>query len=87
MIKIKSETNYLMDWDDPKDRINYFNNLRKFLTDIDDCLEYYTTREDGFEAGTGYIRQIVRDIFKRWNVYFIDIPGDPMPRVNLDEPK
>ena len=76
MIQTKTETNYLMNWDDPKDRINYFNNLRVFLRDI-----------ELVAISMGGLENPIKDLFKSWNVYFIDAPGDPMPRVNLDEPK
>ncbi len=91
MIETKPGTNYLMNWDDPKDRINYFRNLREFLSEVEKCHDFqYFGGDEELEKRNPGIRQsseLLKSIFKKWNVYFIDIPGDPMPRVNLDEPK
>lgn len=75
MIERKVTTNYLMDWNNPEDRINYFKNLRKFLEEV-----YEGSCEPDDQGGFN-----VRNTFDRWNVYFIDI--DEIPRVNLDEPR
>ena len=86
MIPVKTETNYLMNWDDPKDRVNYFRNLRNFLEGIhiiaEDEVFPNSRTPNAFRMGQAILEQ-----FKKWNVYFIDIPGDPLPRVNLDNPK
>lgn len=71
MIETRKDTNYLMDWDDPRDRINYFRNLRKFMDDLDDMAVSRRLDE-------------VLYLMRRWNIYFIEY--DEIPRVNLDDP-
>lgn len=75
VIETKNTTNYLIDWNSSQDRINYFRNLRKFLSEVDAVGDRYPTTVGAF----------IDDVFKRWNVYFID--ADEIPRVNLDEPR
>ena len=79
-----------MDWDNPQDRINYFTNLRALLMDIDECLNFtYVGSDEALEArnpGLVQAQKILDRVLAKWNVYFIDVPGDPLPRVNLDAP-
>ncbi len=79
MIPIKKHTNYLMDWNNPQDRINYFRNLRKFLSRIEGLTDPLLGN-----SGRDYCQENLRQILRDWNLYFIDV--DEIPRVNLDEP-
>lgn len=84
MIPTKNGTNRLIDWDNPEERIGYFQNLRKFLSEIDEAAEPQPA-DPIFLGGGETIFDRVKNVFKRWNVYFIDV--DNIPRVNLDEPR
>ena len=83
MIEHKKETNRLIDWNNPQDRINYFRNLRKFLGEIESLCDFSEADWEREKCDDIDSRDL-RAIFKRWNVYFID--HDDIPRVNLDEP-
>ena len=89
MIPIKTETNYLMDWNNPQDRINYFRNLRNFLleikAEIDEVEDANQSRDAISDCSQCGLPLKLMEIFVKWNVYFIDV--DEIPRVNLDEPK
>lgn len=87
MIESRKTTNHLIDWNNPQDRINYFKNLRKFLSEIENVVKPISDIQKMF-GGCGEVAMLADEVlgkFSEWNVYFIDV--DEIPRVNLDEPK
>ena len=85
MLETRKDTNYLMDFSKREDRINYFRNLRGFLSELHEAasLHEYCSLNDEDDP-CAFSADDVLTIFKKWNVYLID--ADEIPRVNLDEP-
>lgn len=82
-IETKTEANYAIDWierEGYRDRLLYFKMLRAFIRDLKDLSTLALVEK------TDIKREDLERVFSKHSVYFIDLPGDAFPRVNLDIP-